>query len=299
MLKLNHVRAACLSVLLSGVSLNAVTTDEDMDLWKAESYDENSRLQQTIAQNFLDLLRKQFKFTKPDPLLLDIGCGNGRITSSILDTYKGIRILGVDASADMIGFASKHFGSDQMAFYVDRAEELRTISSETIDAITSFSCLHWVFDQKSSFQRMHDVLKPCGWIGLMFAAETGFDDPIDHAFAQALQEEPWQGFFKEPTTQADWNITKPETIKKQLEEIGFQIVSMDVQNFDYYFESLLIFENWILACAQQLKILPPDLQLSCAKRIAELYLKATSHRQPLNQQCIYQVDAFMLMAIKP
>ena len=299
MLTLNHIRAACLSALLSGISLNAAAINEDMELWQAESYDENSRLQQTIAQNFLTLLQGQFEFTKSNPLLLDIGCGNGRITSSILDSYKGIRILGVDASADMISFADKHFGSDRMAFCVDRAEELKTIPSESIDAITSFSCLHWVFDQQSAFQRMHNVLKPGGWIGLMFAAETGFDDPIDHAFAQTMQEEPWQSYFKEPMIQADWNIVKPSTIKKQLEEIGFQIISMDVQNFDYYFESPLIFENWILASAQQLKILPSDLQVSSAKRIAELYLEATSHRQPLNQQCIYQVDAFMLMAIKP
>lgn len=270
----------------------------DMDLWKAECYDENSRLQQTIAQNFLSLLQNQFSL-QPNAFLLDIGCGNGRITSSILNNYAEIRILGVDASADMINFANNHFGNSQVKFCVDKAEELNTIQSESIDAITSFSCLHWVFDHKGAFQRMYDVLKPAGWLGCMFAAETGFDDPIDYAFAQAMQEEPWRDYFKEPVAQVGWNIAQPKNIKKQLEEVGFQVVLLDVQNFDYYFESSVAFENWILASAQQLKLLPLEFQRSCAARIAELYLKATSERQPLNGQCIYQVDAFMLMAVKP
>lgn len=269
-----------------------------MDLWKAECYDENSRLQQTIAQNFLNLLQKEFSL-QPNAFLLDIGSGNGRITASILNSYANIQILGVDASADMVNFANNHFGNSHVTFCVDRAEELKTIQSNSIDAITSFSCLHWVFDHKSAFQRMYDALKPAGWLGCMFAAETGFDDPLDHALAQAMQEKPWVDYFKDPIAQVGWNIVKPKNVKKQLEEIGFQIVLMDVQNFDYYFENSTSFENWILACAQQLKLLPLELQRSCAARIAELYLNASSEKQPLNGRCIYQVDSFMLMAVKP
>ncbi len=293
------IRLVCLPFFFLNASLDAVSSEKEIELWEADSYDENSRLQETIAQNFLNLLEDQFKFTQETPLLLDIGCGNGRITNTVFNTFPGVQILGIDSSTDMIRFANNHFENPKMTFCVDRAEELSTIQSGSIDAITSFSCLHWVLDQQSAFQKMYQSLKPSGWIGLMFAAETGFDDPIDHAFAQAIQEAPWNNYFQESTVQADWNLSKPENIKKQLEEIGFQIVSMGIQNFDYYFESPLIFQNWILACAQQLKVLPPDLQLSCAKRIAELYLKSTSDRQPSNHQCIYQVDAFMLMAIKP
>ena len=40
---------------------------------------------------------------------------------------------------------------------------------------------------------MHKALKPEGWVGLMFAAQTGVDDPLDHAYAQAVHEDPWQG----------------------------------------------------------------------------------------------------------
>lgn len=278
--------------------LNASNLEVDMDLWKAECYDENSRLQQTIAQNFLNLLKNQFSL-QPDAFLLDLGCGNGRITTSILNSFDSIRILGIDASADMISFANNHFGNSQVMFSVDNVEKLKTIQSNSVDAITSFSCLHWVFDHESAFQRMYDVLKPMGWLGCMFAAETGFDDPLDGAFAQAMEEKPWADYFKAPVAEVGWNIVQPESTKKQLERIGFQVVLMDVQNFNYYFQNSKAFENWILACAQQLKLLPNELQKSCAARIANLYLEATSEQQPSNSQCIYQVDAFMLMAVKP
>lgn len=273
-------------------------TELPMDLWEAESYDENSRLQQTIAKNFLNLLHKQFSL-KPNSLLLDIGSGNGRITNSILNTYADIQILGIDSSVDMVQYANENFGSARVKFRVDRAEELKTIQSTSVDAIASFSCLHWVFDQKSTFQRMYEVLKPSGWAGLMFAAETGFKDYLDDAFDKAMNEDPWRTYFETPAVQAGWNNAKPENIKKQVEEIGFQIVIMDVQNLDYYFENSKAFQNWILASAQQLKLLPQELQGGCAQRIAELYLEATFDRQPLDEQCIYQVDAFMLLLKKP
>lgn len=50
--------------------------------------------------------------------------------------------------------------------------------------------------------------------------------------------------------------------------------------------------------AQQLKLLPSELQMSCAERIVSLYLDRTSHHQPQSQQCIYLVDTFRVCAIK-
>jgi trans-aconitate methyltransferase len=271
---------------------------EQKDLWDGDDYDEHSKLQQVIALQFLNDLKEYFPILPRDAVVLDIGCGNGRVSHLLFDCYKDIQLMGIDSSPDMIDFAQSHFANPRMQFTVDQAEDLKSIAPCSIDAITSFSCMHWVFDKQSAFQRMHDVLKPGGWIGLMFAADTGFDDQLDHAFEQALQEQPWTDYFTENTEERGWMNTQPSEVKLQLSEIGFREIYAYSQTFDFYFDDRYAFCSWILASAQQLKLLPPDLQISCAERIVSLYLDRTSNHQPHNQQCIYIVDTFKVCAIK-
>lgn len=279
-------------------SVNLLGMEQDSDLWNAEVYDEHSRLQQDIAHHFFKDLKERFPKLQQGACLLDIGCGNGRITRSVMESYENIQAIGIDSSVDMIQFANAHFATPRLKFMVDKAEELKSIESSSIDAIISFSCLHWVFDQQSAFERMHDVLKPGGWIGLMFAAETGFDDQLDHAFAQAMQEPPWVDYFDEITDQVGWYNAKPSVVKLQLEELGFDSIVTDIDNFDFYFNDQKAFRDWILASAQQLKLLPQSLQESCAERIVNLYLEKTSTHQPQPPQCIYQVDTFKVWGFK-
>ncbi|MCB1112677.1 MAG: methyltransferase domain-containing protein [Chlamydiales bacterium] len=282
--------------LLTANHLDANQEEGYMDLWEAESYDENTQLQYAIASNFLTLLQEKYSLSS-NAIVLDIGCGNGRITSSILEKYPHVQILGIDSSVDMIRFASQHFANGQMQFVVDRAEELKTVQPQSVDAIMSFSCLHWVMDQKSAYQSMYKALKPEGWMGLMFAAQTESDDPLDHAYAQAIHEDPWQEYFFCDTTEVDWNFAKPEQIERELKESGFEVIYIGTQDFEHQFENVDRFKNWVLACAQQLKLLPVELRESCAERIASLYLQATNF-QPKSGECIYRFDPFMVIAKK-
>jgi ubiquinone/menaquinone biosynthesis C-methylase UbiE len=295
----NKMAKVLLLIMLCCIVLvSAENVGDSMELWKADCYDENSKLQQKIAENFLDLLQERFRSLPIKSSLLDIGCGTGRLIQVIQSKFPGIGIVGIDASKEMIEFANQCYADTNVSFHHDRAEELKTINTHSIDAVTSFSCLHWVHDQKAAFRAMYRVLKPGGWIGVMFAAETGVDDPIDQAYAQTIQEEPWSDYFKASKSSSDWNIVDSKIIKSQLEEIGFQIDFMGTQNFDFVFKDVNAFKMWILACFQQLKALSLELQLSCAQRIAELYLHSTADYQPKGPECAYRVDAFMVTAQK-
>jgi ubiquinone/menaquinone biosynthesis C-methylase UbiE len=154
---------------------------EIMAFWEAEYYDKNSKLQQEIAQNFLNLLKEKFEDFPFHCHLLDIGCGTGRVTKSIQSRFPKGRTTGVDASKEMIEFAIQNFSTANVHFYQDRAEELKVINNSSIDGIVSFSSLHWVHDHGAAFRAMHRVLRPGGQIGLTFCAETDIDDPLDHA----------------------------------------------------------------------------------------------------------------------
>lgn len=265
----------------------------DTKLWDADQYNTHSRLQEAIATHFLNQLKQRFSFKLEHPHLLDIGCGSGRVTQLILNSFPNLHITGVDASVEMIKFANQNHKKPQLSFHADRAETLETISTNSMDAIISLCCLHWVHDHLAAFKAMQRVLKINGWIGMVFAAETGFDDPIDRAYAQAILEEPWKSYFAKSSEHFQWNIAEPKILSAQLEKCGFKVLEMGNLNFDYSFADKESFESWILASFQQIKLLPQDLQESCARRIAELYLQITSA-----EQCVYKVDALMIISQK-
>ena len=73
-----------------------------MTQWDAESYRERSRLQQTMAAEVLQAL----EVTSSDRVL-DVGCGDGRITSEIASRVPKGYVVGVDASSNMIELAAE------------------------------------------------------------------------------------------------------------------------------------------------------------------------------------------------
>jgi SAM-dependent methyltransferase len=76
-----------------------------MTEWNAPEYARVSELQKAMADEALSLLD-----LSGTERILDVGCGNGRITAEIAARVPGGSALGVDSSADMIAFASAHFG---------------------------------------------------------------------------------------------------------------------------------------------------------------------------------------------
>ncbi|QLH43742.1 MAG: class I SAM-dependent methyltransferase [Coxiellaceae bacterium] len=72
--------------------------------WDSQKYSENSTMQYAQSMAMIE----QYPF-QGDEAILDIGCGDGKITYQIaLRVPKG-KVLGVDNSEDMIHFAQKHF----------------------------------------------------------------------------------------------------------------------------------------------------------------------------------------------
>ena len=76
-----------------------------MTEWDAAAYARISGLQAAMAAEVLALL--QFE---GDEQVLDVGCGNGAITSQIATRVPRGSVTGVDPSREMIAYATGHFG---------------------------------------------------------------------------------------------------------------------------------------------------------------------------------------------
>src|SRR5438046_1833075 len=76
-----------------------------MTEWDAAEYSHRSSLQEAMGQEVLALL--DLKVSKR---ILDVGCGDGKITAQIASRASKGSVVGVDRSRDMINFARSHFG---------------------------------------------------------------------------------------------------------------------------------------------------------------------------------------------
>src|SRR5437868_5014177 len=78
--------------------------DHAMTEWNAADYERISGLQLAMAEEVLALLDLNGAHR-----ILDIGCGNGKITAEIAGRVPHAPVIGVDPSHEMIEFASRHY----------------------------------------------------------------------------------------------------------------------------------------------------------------------------------------------
>jgi trans-aconitate 2-methyltransferase len=128
--------------------------------WDAADYSHHSSLQEAMAAQVLELLR-----LTGNERVLDIGCGDGRLTAQIADRLPQGCTTGVDASPDMVVFATSTFGGSgparaNLSFEVADARMLPYV--EAFDLVVSFNALHWVPDQAKALRGIVVALRRSG-----------------------------------------------------------------------------------------------------------------------------------------
>jgi trans-aconitate 2-methyltransferase len=114
-----------------------------------------------MAGQVLELLR-----VTGNERVLDIGSGDGRLTAQIADRLPQGWVLGVDASPDMVTFATSTFGGGavparaNLSFEVANARALPYVNA--FDLVVSFNALHWVPDQAKALRGIAVALRRSG-----------------------------------------------------------------------------------------------------------------------------------------
>lgn len=124
-----------------------------------------------------------------DEVVLDGGCGTGRVTALVLDRWPSVRVLGVDASPAMIAQATQELGryGDRVSLVVGDLLDLGPAlagrgpgsgagsgpspgsgagsgpgTSRGVDAVLSTATFHWIHDHDRLFANLAGVLAPGG-----------------------------------------------------------------------------------------------------------------------------------------
>ncbi len=126
--------------------------------WNAAQYDAKHAFVYEKAKGLVELLAPQ-----AGERILDLGCGTGALTAEIAE--RGVEVLGVDRSEEMISQARRKFPA--LKFEAVDARELRF--NAEFDAVFSNAVLHWIPQAKQVISGVAHALKPGG----RFVAEFG------------------------------------------------------------------------------------------------------------------------------
>lgn len=160
--------------------------------WDAAEYVRQSGLQQAMADEVLALLD-----IEGSERVLDIGCGDGRITAEIATRLPRGSVVGVDRSRDMVSFASSHFGSalhPNLRFEV--ADALSLPFRNEFDLVVSFNALHWLPQQDEALRSIRSALEPDGSAQLRLVPK-GQRKSLEDVIEETRNSLKWAGYFKD------------------------------------------------------------------------------------------------------
>jgi trans-aconitate methyltransferase len=159
-----------------------------MTQWNAELYRERSTLQQAMAAEVLQALQ----MTSSDRVL-DVGCGDGRITSEIARRVPKGYVVGVDASSHMIELASEK-PEPTLHFAIADARSLPF--RHEFDLVVSFNALHWIHEQDLALASIHKSLKS-GATAHLRLVPMGPRKSIETVLEETRKSATWSEYFYE------------------------------------------------------------------------------------------------------
>jgi trans-aconitate 2-methyltransferase len=154
-----------------------------------------------------------------DEVVLDAGCGSGRVTAELVDRVPRGRVYAVDVAPSMVEHTRERLGDRVTAFRQDLVElEL----PEPVDVAFSNATFHWIRDHDRLFAALHRAIKPGGRL----VAQCGGFGNIDEfrtVSGELAGEEPFAPYFAD--WRQPWNYATAEDTEQRLREAGFENIS--------------------------------------------------------------------------
>jgi trans-aconitate methyltransferase len=163
-----------------------------MTEWDATSYARISGLQRAMAAEVLEIL----------PLagsqnVLDVGCGNGKVTAKIAARLPQASIVGIDSSRNMIDSALSQFDPpDYPNLYFLVADARCLPFKPKFDLIVSFNALHWIHRQEEALRSLRSVVTPDGKAQIRLVP-LGERKSLETVLEETRCSSDWSGYFRD------------------------------------------------------------------------------------------------------
>ncbi len=195
------------------------------------------RWSRPVAREFLNWLNRPSEMA-----WLDVGCGTGALTQTILDEHHPTSVKGIDASSEHIAHTRQSITDDRASFEVATAQSL-PLESNSVDAAVSGLVLNFVPQPELMLSEMVRVTKPGGMVAVYV---------WDYADEMQLMRHFWDAAVKLNPAAASQDegvrfpICNPKALRKLFTEAQLQTLevrAIDVltvfRDFDDYWSPFL------------------------------------------------------------
>jgi trans-aconitate 2-methyltransferase len=156
-------------------------------------------------------------------IILDLGCGTGRLTAEILERMGRGRVVGLDSSGAMLSTArdAQRASDRQRRVAFVRGDGSALPFADAFDAVFSAATLHWIADHDALFRSVFRALKPGG----RFVAQCGGGPNLRRVLDDAhtlMRSQHYERYFAEWSD--PWMFSDAAAARTRLRAAGFDDV---------------------------------------------------------------------------
>jgi len=179
------------------------------------------RWSRRVGARFVDWLD-----VAPRSSWVDVGCGTGALSATILDRANPTWVRGFDPSADFVGYASTHITDPRASFAVGTADAL-PLDDGVADVVVAGLVLNFVPDPVVALAEMRRVARPGGVIAAYVWDYADRMDLLRSLFDAAIAIDPGAAAVDEGRR---FPLAAPGPLRAAFEGAGLEAV--DVRSID-------------------------------------------------------------------
>ena len=221
--------------------MNATCSQPAAVAWNAGGYAANSAVQLSWARELIARLA-----LRGDEQVLDVGCGDGKITAEISRTLPRGSATGTDVAPEMIAFANMTFPRavfPNLKYLVADARHLDVVGSagDRFDLISSNAALHWVDDHSAFFRGAASLLKTGGRLAV-FSGGLGNAWDVFLALRPEMRSPRWREYFR--------HLTRPyffypaAAYETWLPQAGFRLERLELVPKETWYDGADVLATW-------------------------------------------------------
>jgi trans-aconitate methyltransferase len=235
--------------------------------WDAQDYIRHSTGQEKWAQGLIAKLN-----LRGDESLLDIGCGDGRITVQLAKMLPEGKAIGVDNSGEMISLAISNYSGVKYTNLNFLMADFRVLPfREQFNVVFSNAALHWVRDHGTVLKSIHNALVPGGSILLQMGGEGNADKMFD-VLNTVIMKPQWKDYFA--GFEFPYGFYSVEKYEVWLRQAEFKLKRVELIPKEMLFANADGLKGWLRTTwLPYTECIPPPKRERFIENIAKAYLR--------------------------
>lgn len=203
--------------------------------WDASQYDSVKAPQIDAGRELISLAG-----IRENDLILDLGCGTGRLTLTLAHLAKNGDVTGIDSSPEMLGEAKRKCSASNNISYKFITAQSMKFGAE-FDLVFSNSALQWIKEQEAVINLVFRSLREGGRIAFQLPSRDFCVEFFDYT-QRAIEVLGLAHEFKGWET--PWYLPSKEGYRNMLLDAGFENIKVYYRNYDIFFECIKNVLDW-------------------------------------------------------